>query len=145
MTERNDVTMSPTVYKLRWLALGSHIMLILWMCIWYFGLLSTSEYSLVFIFLMYVMPLMLPLWGIIKAKPYTHAWASFIVLLYLLHAITVIYAEPSQIVFAAIELVLASAMFVGCAGFARLRGQELGTGLKKLKDVMEDEKQYFER
>jgi hypothetical protein len=43
-----------------------------------------------------------------------------------------------------VELLLASAMFVGCSTFARLRGQELGTGLPKLKTVMEDEKNLFE-
>lgn len=138
------VPMSSLVRKMRFLALFSHLGLLAWMAIWYFALPMTAEYSVLFKVLIYLLPLLLPLPGILKGKPYTHAWASFIVLLYFLHAITVLYAEPSQIPYAAIELVLAIGMFIGCSTFARLRGQELGTGLPKLKTVMEQEKALFE-
>jgi uncharacterized membrane protein len=111
---------------------------------WYFAIPDTSDYSSVFKILFYILPLLLPLYGIVQGKPYTHAWASFIVLLYFLHSITVLYAEPQLMWLAVVELLLASAMFVGCSTFARLRGQELGTGLPKLKTVMEDEKNLFE-
>lgn len=145
MPQSNTSTpMSGRVKKLRFLALFSHLALILWMVIWYFFLPSTTDYSLVFKLLLFIVPLLLPLPGILQGKPYTHAWASFIVLLYFLHSITVIYAEPSQMLYAIIELVLAIAMFVGCSSFARLRGQELGTGLPKLSAVMEAEKNLYE-
>ncbi len=138
------VPMSSFVKKMRLLALFSHIGLLGWMAIWYFALPMTAEYSILFKILIYLVPLLLPLPGIVQGKPYTHAWASFIVLLYFLHSITVIYAEPSQMLYAIIELILAIGMFVGCSTFARLRGQELGTGLPKLKTVMEQEKALFE-
>ena len=141
---QTSVPMSAKVKNLRILALVSHIGLLAWMCIWYFFLPMTAEYSMLFKFLIYILPLLLPLYGVVQGKPYTHAWASFIVLLYFLHSITVIYAEPSQMLYAIIELILAIGMFVGCSGFARLRGQELGTGLPKLKTVMEEEKTFFE-
>lgn len=144
MNNSEPVIMSATVRKLRYLALLSHLALLIWMSVWYFALPMDADYSTTFKILIYILPLLLPLPGIVKGKPYTHAWASFIVLLYLLHGITVIYAEPSQMYYAIIELVLAVAMFVGCSAFARLRGQELGTGLPKLKDVMEDEKNFYE-
>lgn len=54
------------------------------------------------------------------------------------------YAEPSQLIYASVELVLACSMFVGCAMFARLRGQELGTKLPKLSKVMQQERELFE-
>jgi uncharacterized membrane protein len=139
------MAMSSKVKGYRYLALISHIGLVAWMSIWYFGFKTSSEYSIAFVFALYILPLLLPLKGVIQAKPYTHAWACFIVLWYFLHAITVIYAEPSYLWFAIIELVLASAMFVGCSVFARIRGQELGTSLPKLSKVMEDEKERFER
>jgi uncharacterized membrane protein len=136
--------MSERVKKLRFLALFSHVALIIWMLVWYFILPTTVDYSVLFKLLLFIAPLLLPLPGILQGKPYTHAWASFIVLLYFLHSITVIYAEPSQMLYAIIELVLAIAMFIGCSSFARLRGQELGTGLPKLKTVMEEERNLFE-
>ncbi|MFC4699306.1 DUF2069 domain-containing protein [Glaciecola siphonariae] len=142
--EPANVMMSKTVVRYRYLALVSHVLLLAWMSIWYLALDTKADYSITFILLFYILPLLLPLKGIIQAKPYTHAWACFIVLLYFLHAITVIYAEPVYLFHAGAELVLASAMFVGCMMFARLRGQELGTNLEKLSKVMEDEKNRFE-
>ncbi|WP_409220036.1 DUF2069 domain-containing protein [Alteromonas sp. W364] len=141
---QTSVPMSAKVKNLRILALVSHIGLLAWMCIWYFFLPMNAEYSILFKFLIYILPLLLPFYGVVQGKPYTHAWASFIVLLYFLHSITVIYAEPTQMLYAIIELIFATGMFVGCSAFARLRGQELGTGLPKLKTVMEEEKTFFE-
>jgi len=141
---KTTVPMTNLVKTLRYLALCSHVGLLGWMITWYFFLPMTADYSVGFIVLIYIVPLLLPLPGIIQGLPYTHAWASFIVLLYFLHSITVIYAEPTQIIYASIELVLAIGMFAGCSSFARLRGQELGTGLPKLKRVMDDEKNLYE-
>lgn len=125
------------------IALFSHLGLLVWLAIWY-SLFSNTDYSLIFILLIYFVPLLLPLYGVIKAKPYTHAWTCFVVLWYFLHAITIMYAEPSQLIYASVELVLACSMFVGCAMFARLRGQELGTKLPKLSKVMQQERELFE-
>lgn len=136
--------MQPRTSFYRKLSLLGYIGLLGWMCIWYFQL-SDTEYSITFIFLVYILPLLFPMIGIFKGKPYTHAWASFIVLLYLMHGITAWYSIPENWVYACIEIVLSVMMFVGCSMFARLRGQELGQSLPKLKQVMEDEKQRFER
>ncbi len=145
MNQSNKIIpMSTRVKQLRYIALGSHFALLAWMIVWYFFLPITADYSVTFKILFYILPLLLPLPGIIQGKPYTHAWASFIVLLYFLHGITVTYAEPSQMIYAIIELLLAVSMFIGCSSFARLRGQELGTGLPKLKAVMDEEKELFE-
>lgn len=140
----NHIAMSSTSRTYRHLALYSSLALLMWVGIWQLLLSADKTYGLVFIFLFYLLPLILPLKGIIKARPYTHAWSSFVVLLYIMHAITVFYAEPQERIYAGIELVLAILMFTGCAMFARVRGKELGLSLPKLKDVMEQEKQRFE-
>ena len=54
------------------------------------------------------------------------------------------YAVPEQGIYALIELTLTIGMFTGSCLFARLRGRECGLGLTKLKDVMAEEKRYFE-
>ncbi len=128
----------------RYLALSSHLALLIWVCLWHFILSPDTGYSALFVFLMYVVPLLLPLKGVIQGKPYTHAWANFVVLYYLLHGCTIAYAVPAERVYAAIEILLCCGMFTGCSVFARKRGQELGHGLKKLKVVMEEERQRFE-
>jgi len=98
-----------------------------------------------FVVVVYIIPLVLPLPGVIKGKPYTHAWANFIVLFYVIHGLTILYAEPHEWIYACIELLLAIGMFVGCSVYARKRGRELGEGLQKLSVVMDQERQKFER
>jgi len=136
--------MAPDTRKYRYLALVSHTLLLLWIIVWQFFLSKTHTYSTVFIVLVYVLPLLLPYRGVILAKPYTHAWANFVVLFYLMHGCTVMYAVPQERWFAAIELVLCVGMFVGCSAFARKRGREMGLGIKKLKQEMIEEKAFFE-
>lgn len=136
--------MSSKTRTFRYLALVSHLLLLAWVTIWQFSLVEERVYSTTFIALIYILPLLLPLRGIVAGKPYTHAWANFIVLFYIIHGFTAGYAAPDELLYAVIELVLATGMFVGCSAYARMRGRELGVGLKKLKDVMQEEKDHFE-
>lgn len=116
----------------RRLALVSYFGLLAWMLIWYFLLGANSSYSTLFVVLFWIVPLLLPARGLIKGDPYTHAWANFIVMIYLLHGLTDIYANHDQWYYALIEIILATGMFAGCSFYARTRGRELGLGLKKL-------------
>lgn len=136
--------MQSSTRNMRWLALVSYLLLLAWVIIWQFVLVENRVYSTLFLALFYVLPLLLPLRGIIAGKPYTHAWANFVVLFYVIHGFTVVYAEPAERAYAIIELLLATGMFIGCAAFARMRGRELGLGIKKLKQEMQEEKDAFE-
>ena len=136
--------MAPDTRFFRYLALVSHTLLIVWITLWQFTFTKEHTYSPIFIALFYILPLLLPYWGVLKGKPYTHAWANFVVLLYLIHGCTVAYAVPAEFWYAIVEIVLCTGMFVGCSAFARKRGRELGLGLKKLKEEMKEEKAYFE-
>lgn len=139
-----SIPMSAQTKNFRLLALTSHILLLVLMSYWCFFVESKRSYSALFLFLVYILPLILPLPGILRGKPYTHAWVNFFILIYFMHGLTVVYAEPSERMFAILELLLATAMFVGCCMFARLRGRECGLGLTKLKDEMTREKAFFE-
>ena len=144
MTQPASVPMSSDTRFYRYLALGSHLALLCWMILWHSVLTDVHTYSPLFIVLVYIVPLVLPLKGIIQAKPYTHAWANFVVLFYVIHGITTAYAVQGEMLYAIIELILATTMFTGCSVFARKRGRELGLGLKKLKEEMREEQQRFE-
>lgn len=120
---------------MRLLTLISYIPLLLFVAFWQF---STREASLgqlptYLSVVLWVVPLLLPLHGIIKGKPYTHAWANFILVWYFLHSLTTLYTHPDERVFAAIELLLTSLAFIGATGYARYQGRVLGLGLKKQK------------
>lgn len=116
----------------RYLGLFSYLTLLVWMILWYF-VFEPENYSTLFVAVFLIGPLLLPLVGIIKGKPYTYAWANFVVMIYLLHGFTAIYTEDNWL-FPLGEIILALAMFIGCAFYARLRGRELGLGLKKNKE-----------
>ena len=63
---------------------------------------------------------------------------------YLLHGLTAVYAVEGERIYAAIEILLCVGLFSGCSFYARLRGRELGTGIRKLKEELLEEKQAFE-
>lgn len=127
------------------LAIIGYIGLLIWVPTWHFFLSQGLEKSTLFIVLLWVVPLLLPLYGIVKDRPYTFAWANFVVMIYLIHGLTSVYAVENERGYAVIEIVLATIMFIGCSVYARKRGKELGLGLKRLKDVMAEEKAKFER
>jgi len=84
--------------------------------------------------LLTVGPLLLPLRGILKQKPYTYAWSNFIVLIYMIHGLTLIWDRPDERFYVVIELMLTAMMFIGCSYFAKFRGQELGLSIRKKKE-----------
>ncbi len=90
--------------------------------------------------LVWLLPLLLPAYGLFKGRPYTAAWSNFIVMLYYMHALTVMYTDPDERHLAILEFFLANCMLFGNGFYARLKGKELGLGLKKLKTEMAEEK-----
>lgn len=97
---------------------------------WFIGQGINGEYTLVFS-LLWIVPLLLPAKGIYQGNPYTYAWASFILCLYMLHALTLVYITTDAFVFALIEVLLIGALLIAFPFYARIRGRELGLGLKK--------------
>ncbi|MCF6435780.1 DUF2069 domain-containing protein [Pseudoalteromonas sp. MMG022] len=122
------------------LALFGYIGLLLLMPIWLFIIAPREGYSNGFIFTIYILPLLLPLKGIIQDKPYTYAWANFIVMIYFIHGLSLLWVAPDELLWVILELVFATSMFVGCTYYARHRGQELGLKIRKLKDELAEEK-----
>jgi uncharacterized membrane protein len=92
----------------------------------------SGEYSLIFS-LLWILPLFAPLKGILTGNPYTYAWASFIVCLYMLHGLTLLYVTETARLFAIVEVLLLAILLVSLPFYARIRGRELGLGLKKKK------------
>ncbi|MEP4888727.1 MAG: DUF2069 domain-containing protein [Aliiglaciecola sp.] len=132
----------------RKLALVSYLLLLVWVPVWHLFLATPtgrSEQFEIFLTIAWTIPLLFPMAGILKGKPYTHAWANFIVMFYIIHGLTSFYAVADERYYALIEIVLSFAMFIGCSFYARLRGKELGLSIPKLKDEMAKEKASFEK
>jgi uncharacterized membrane protein len=123
----------PKTRKFQLLALSCYLGLLIWVPLWHFVLAPHPQMSPWFILTIGCLPLLLPLPGLLQGKPYTYAWANFIFVLYLGHGLTALYANPGEMLWAAVEVVLTTGAVIGSVYFARHRGRELGLGLKKLK------------
>ncbi|MCL9782554.1 DUF2069 domain-containing protein [Vibrio sp. S4M6] len=127
----------------RYIALLGNITLLIWVAVWQFYLSPHQHISSFYVAIAWCLPLLLPLPGILVGKPYTHAWANFVLMLYFLHALTILYIDLGERWLAAVELLLTLTAFVGNTLYARSRGKELGLRLKKLSEVEKIEKQKF--
>ncbi len=118
---------SNTLFKL---CRAGYIVLVIQLCAWFIYKGITGEYSPVFTAL-WIIPLLLPLRGVLIGAPYTYAWGSFIICLYMLHGLTLLYVTDEHLLFALIEVLLLGSLLIGFPFYARIRGRELGLGLKK--------------
>lgn len=85
-------------------------------------------------------PLIFPFRGIVRGNPYTFAWCGFLALLYIMHAIVVIYSAylegiQIELLMSILELCFASLFLIGCIYFAKYRGQELGLSIRNKKSA----------
>ncbi|MBU2924684.1 DUF2069 domain-containing protein [Colwellia sp. 4_MG-2023] len=119
--------------NLRKLALFGYFSLLIFMPLWLLVLSPSESLSALTTFLLFILPLLFPMKGILQGNPFTHAWANFIVLIYFLHSLTTLWVLPSDRIWALLELIFASTMFLGCSYYAKYKGQELGLSIRKPK------------
>ena len=116
------------------MALVGYFSLLFFMPLWLLVLSPSEALSTPTTLLLFVLPLLFPLKGILQGNPYTFAWANFIVLIYFSHSLTTLWVLPSDRIWATLELIFASIMFFGCSYYAKYRGQELGLSIRKKKE-----------
>ena len=141
----SEKAMSPKTKLFRYFALVGNLLLLGWVVAWQMTLSPHPHLDNVTLAIIWAVPLLLPIPGILAAKPYTHAWANFILMLYFLHAITILYVDGGERMLAAVELLLTTLGFAGNILFARFRARELGIKLKRLSEVEKKEKDKFEQ
>ena len=126
---------------LRNLALFGYFGLLGFMPLWLLVLSPSEGLSPTLSILMFVVPLLFPLKGMLQSNPYTFAWANFVVMIYFLHSLTTLWVGDGERIYAATELFFATIMFFAGSYYSKYRGQELGLKIKKLKQELEEEKQ----
>ena len=125
---------SPTTIKrLRYTTLAAYAGLLLLMPLWLLWLhpSSTSYLSLIVFWL----PLLLPLKGLLQGKPYTYAWANFVVLLNFSHSCCCLWLFPAERQLALLELIFSTLMLICGSYYARQQGRKLGQKLPKLSQL----------
>ncbi|WP_068545495.1 DUF2069 domain-containing protein [Thalassotalea crassostreae] len=123
---------------LRKMAQVGYLGLLIFMPLWLLVLHPSEGLSPTLSLVMFTLPLLFPLRGIIKGNPYTFAWANFVVMIYFLHSLTTLWVSADERIYAIVELIFASLMFFAGSYYSKYRGQELGLGLKKRKTKNKD-------
>ena len=129
----NKQRMTTSNYKK--IALAGYFSLLIFMPLWLIFLSPSESLSVSTSLLLFTLPLLFPLKGMLQGNPFTYAWSNFIVLIYFLHSLTTRWVLPADRVWAILELIFASTMFFGATYYAKFRGQELGLSIRKKKDV----------
>jgi len=120
--------------NLKKIALTGYFSLLFFMPLWLIVLSPSESLSTGTSLLMFTLPLLFPLKGLLQGNPFTYAWSNFIVLIYFLHSLTTLWVLPEDRVWALLELIFASTMFYGATYYAKYRGQELGLSIRKKKN-----------
>ena len=95
---------------------GLLILLVLW-----YTILSPSANIPVFIMLIiFVVPLLFPLRGLLHERRYTHQWTSYVALFYLVHGLVEIYSTPPDRLLAGLEILFSLLLYTGCILYSRL-------------------------
>ena len=120
--------------NLKKIALLGYFSLLIFMPLWLLVLSPSESLSTSTTLLLFFLPLLFPLKGLLQGNPYTYAWSNFIVLIYFLHSLTTLWVLPSDRLWAILELIFASTMFLGSSYYAKYKGQELGLSIRKAKE-----------
>ena len=93
--------------------------------LWYAWLAPSTHFPAGMAVSFLLTPLVFPLIGIIKGKPYTYTWAAYISLIYFAHGIGETYSEPDQRLYGSLEILLSLMWFTGSIYYARYYAQRL--------------------
>ena len=119
---------------LKIMTLTGYFFLLFFMPLWLIYLNPSQGLSPILSLCLFTVPLLFPLKGLIAGNPYTYACSSFIVMIYFLHSLTTLWVSPEDIIWASLELIFATLMFLSGTYYAKYRGQELGLSIRKPKE-----------
>ena len=106
------------------ITLSGYSLLLILLIVWH-GIMFPSAKQPYLVLFFIILPLIFPLRGLLKAKPYTYAWTSFVILLYFIHGVVEAWANEAQRLFAIAEIFLSVQVYLGSIYFARLQGRAL--------------------
>lgn len=110
------------VNNFRLLALISYFLLMATMILWIIIAPHDPNYPTGIMLIFGVLPLLFPLRGLLHARPYTHAWTSFLMLFYFTLGVGEAYSDVN-LIYSGLSIVFSSFCFVGCLGFVKFNAK----------------------
>ena len=115
----------------RVLALAGYFVLLFLLLNWLTWLSPPRGVPVALALILLSVPLLFPLRGLLHGRPYTHAWTSFLALLYFAYGIDAVAAGHDPAWLGAAAIIASLALFAGCVGYARIRGRELRAAVQR--------------
>lgn len=136
--------MASFVKRLKNIGLTGYLGLALYYPVLFFMLDPTANNLAYITLVLFWLPLLTAIPGLLRHNPYTYAWSNFVLMWCYIHGLTAIWTFEGNKLYIVLELILLTLAFVGNTYFARYRGRELGLALPKIKELKEAEKKAFE-
>ncbi|MDH5434359.1 MAG: DUF2069 domain-containing protein, partial [Gammaproteobacteria bacterium] len=76
-----------------------------------------------YLMLIWMFPLIFPLKGLIKGRPYTFAWSGFLAILYITHGLTCVVTHPQEMPAIILELIFSSLFLFGGMYYVRWKSK----------------------
>lgn len=109
----------------RAVTLTSYFGLLVHLVLWNTWLAPSRHFPTALVLIAVVLPLLLPLRGILYRRPYTHAWTTFLALFYFVYCLGFIFGAAEDRVHGIIGTILSSGLFLGATFFTRLEARAL--------------------
>jgi uncharacterized membrane protein len=87
--------------------------------LWYTVLAPPTSIPVALILLLTVTPLLLPMRGLLNGKLKSCSWAAYVSLLYFIHGSIETYSNPSERLYASLEVIFSLMLFLGAVGYVR--------------------------
>lgn len=111
------MNISPRYYY--FVALAGFFGLFILLMLWYTLLAPPTTVPVALILLLTVTPLLLPMRGLLDGKLKSCAWAAYISMLYFIHGSIETYSNPSERLYASLEVIFSLMLFLGAIGYVR--------------------------
>jgi uncharacterized membrane protein len=102
-----------------WLQLLSYLGLIAFITAWITVLSPPQTFPIALVLITCVVPLLLPLMGVLHGREKPVNWAAYLSLLYFIHGITEAYASPATRMLGVIEIIIGLTVFCSASLYIR--------------------------
>jgi len=103
----------------RWTALSAYFALLAMTLAWYAWISPPEKLPTALVLIALVLPLLLPLRGLLNARIYTHQWTIFLALFYFVLGVAHA-AVPAERLFGIAVIIASLSLFTACVAFIRL-------------------------
>ena len=109
----------------RWTALTGYFGLLILLLNWHTWLSPPTLVPRALLLIALLIPLLFPMRGLLHARPYTHAWTSFLSLFYFAIGVDIVYTSEVDRTLGALQIVFSVLLFFGCVFYPKYRRQQL--------------------